>query len=59
MKPTVLGAILANILSAGTRALGYFLYAVILAIYRRDPKFIALFACIFLALGIVLWWTLS
>jgi p-aminobenzoyl-glutamate transporter AbgT len=59
MKSTTLGAILANILSVGTRALGYFLYAVILAIYRRDPKFIILFVCIFVGVGIVIWWTLS
>jgi hypothetical protein len=59
MKSTTFGAILANILSVGTRGLGYFLYAVILAIYRRDPKFIGLFACIFAAIGIVIWWSLS
>ena len=56
MKATPMGAVLANILSACTRALGYFLYAVLFAIYRHDLRFITLFACIALVAGVFIWW---
>jgi glucose uptake protein GlcU len=58
MKATPMGAVLANLLSAATRVLGYVLYAVLFAIYRQDMRFITLFACIGLVAGALLWWWL-
>ena len=55
MKATPMGAMLANLLSAATRVLGYILYAVLFAIYRHDPRFITLFACIALVAGALVW----
>ncbi|MCD2323942.1 hypothetical protein LQ953_07945 [Sphingomonas sp. IC-56] len=56
MKVTPMGAVLANILSVATRGLGYFLYALLFAIYRRDLRFITLFACVALVAGAFIWW---
>lgn len=56
MKATPMGAALANLLSVLTRGLGYFLYALLFAIYRRDLRFITLFACIAVVAGVFIWW---
>ncbi|MBB5708870.1 hypothetical protein [Sphingomonas xinjiangensis] len=56
MKATPMGAVLANVMSVLTRGLGYFLYALLFAIYRRDLRFITLFACVAVVAGVFIWW---
>jgi hypothetical protein len=58
MKGRPLGAVLAGAMSLGTRALGLFLFAVLMARHRGDPRAIAALAGLALAIGLVLWWML-
>jgi hypothetical protein len=49
------GPVIANVMSVGARALGYIIFGLLLMIYRRDPKMIALFGSIFALIGLAIW----
>ncbi|MDG2532352.1 hypothetical protein P6144_01725 [Sphingomonas sp. HITSZ_GF] len=49
------GSVIANVMSIGARALGYIIYGVLLMIYRRDPRMIALFGGVFALIGLGIW----
>ncbi len=49
------GAVIANVLSVGTRGLGYFLWGVLRIAYRGDLKMIALFGGVIGAIGLLIW----
>ncbi len=49
------GGFLANLLSVGTRGLGYFLWGLLRIVYRGDIKMIALFASVIGAVALVIW----
>lgn len=55
MHETRFGGFVAQALSFATRGLGYFLYLVAFAIYRRDPRAIALLAGGTALLALLLW----
>lgn len=55
MHETRFGGFIAQALSLATRGLGYFLYLVAFAIYRRDPRAIALLAGGAALLAALLW----
>ena len=58
MHATRLGGLIAHILSFATRGLGYFLFVLLFAIYRRDPRAIAVLVAGVALLAALLWWTL-
>lgn len=49
------GAVIANVLSVGTRGLGYFLWGLLRIVYRGDLKMIALFSAVIGAIALVIW----
>jgi hypothetical protein len=49
------GAVIANVLSVGTRGLGYFLWGLLRIIYRGDLKMIALFGAVIGAIALLIW----
>lgn len=49
------GAVIANVMSAGARVLGYVIYGFLRMVYRRDPVMIALFVGVPLVIALVLW----
>jgi hypothetical protein len=55
MKETQLGAALANVLSVATRGLGLFLWYFLRLIYRGEPKVIAGFVGVALAIVLLVW----
>lgn len=55
MKETRFGAVVANVLSVGTRGLGWFLWYFLRLIYRGEPKVIAGFAAAGLAIALLIW----
>ncbi|MBN8811554.1 MULTISPECIES: hypothetical protein [Sphingomonas] len=50
-----LGAVIANVMSVGARALGYFLWGVLRIAYRGDPRMIALFGGVIGMTGLLVW----
>lgn len=50
-----LGAVIANVMSVGARALGYFLWGVLRIAYRGDPRMIALFGGVIGVTGLLVW----
>jgi hypothetical protein len=55
MKETQLGAVLANVLSVATRGLGLFLWYFLRLIYRGEPKVIAGFVGVAVAIAALVW----
>jgi hypothetical protein len=55
MKETPFGAVLANVLSVGTRGLGWFLWYFLRLIYRGEPRVIAGFVGAGLAIAALIW----
>jgi hypothetical protein len=55
MKETRFGAVIANVLSVGTRGLGLFLWYFLRLIYRGEPRVIAGFAGAGLAIVALIW----
>lgn len=55
MKETRFGAVIANVLSVGTRGLGLFLWYFLRLIYRGEPRVIAGFAGTGLAIAALIW----
>jgi len=55
MKDRRFGAVVANVLSVGTRGLGLFLWYFLRLIYRGEPKVIAGFAGVGLAIAALVW----
>lgn len=55
MHETRFGGFVAQALSLATRGLGYFLYLVTFAVYRRDPRAIATLAVGTALLALLLW----
>lgn len=55
MKATPLGAVLASILSVLTRGLGYFLWYFLRLVYRGEPKVIAGFIGVGVAIAALIW----
>lgn len=55
MKETRFGAVIANLLSVGTRGLGLFLWYFLRLIYRGEPRVIAGFAGAGLAIVALIW----
>lgn len=49
------GAVIANVMSVGARALGYFLWGVLRIVYRGDLKMIALFGGVIGAIALIIW----
>ncbi|MGK6356912.1 hypothetical protein ACMGDH_16990 [Sphingomonas sp. DT-207] len=56
MHETRFGGFVAQILSVATRGLGLFLFVVLFAIYRRDPRAIALLVAGFALIALLVWW---
>lgn len=56
MHETRFGGFVAQLLSVATRGLGYFLFVVLFAIYRRDPRAIAALAAGFALIVLLVWW---
>jgi hypothetical protein len=55
MKETRFGAAVANLLSVSARGLGYFLWYLLRLIYRGEPKLIAAFAGVGVAIAALVW----
>ncbi|MDV3457039.1 hypothetical protein RZN05_08605 [Sphingomonas sp. HF-S4] len=55
MRETQLGGVLANVLSVATRGLGLFLWYFLRLIYRGEPKVIAGFVGVALAIVALVW----
>jgi hypothetical protein len=55
MKETPFGAVLANVLSVGTRGLGWFLWYFLRLIYRGEPRVIAGFVGAGLVIAALIW----
>lgn len=55
MKETRFGAVIANVLSIGTRGLGLFLWYFLRLIYRGEPRVIAGFAGAGVAIAALIW----
>jgi hypothetical protein len=55
MKETPFGAVLANVLSVGTRGLGWFLWYFLRLIYRGEPRVIAGFVGAGLVIAGLIW----
>ena len=55
MKEKRLGAVVANVLSVGTRGLGWFLWYFLRLIYRGEPRVIAGFVGAGLAIAALIW----
>jgi len=55
MKETRFGAVIANVLSVGTRGLGWFLWYFLRLIYRGEPKVIAGFVAVGVAIALLIW----
>lgn len=55
MKETRFGAVIANVLSVGTRGLGLFLWYFLRLIYRGEPRVIAGFAGAGVAIAALIW----
>jgi hypothetical protein len=55
MRETRFGAVLANILSVATRGLGLFLWYFLRLIYRREPRVVAGFAGVGIAMALLIW----
>lgn len=53
--PSRFGAVIANVMSVGARALGYFLWGLLRIIYRGELKMIALFGGVIGAIALVIW----
>jgi len=49
------GSLIANVMSAGARVLGYVIYGFLRMVYRRDPRMIALFVGVPLAIALLIW----
>lgn len=49
------GSVIANVMSVGARALGYFLWGVLRIVYRGDLKMIALFGGVIGAIVLAVW----
>ena len=49
------GVVIANVMSAGARVLGYLIYGFLRMIYRRDPVMIAAFAGGIGAIALLIW----
>lgn len=49
------GSVIANVMSVGARALGYFLWGLLRIVYRGDLKMIALFGGVIGAIALVIW----
>jgi hypothetical protein len=49
------GSVIANVMSAGARVLGYVIYGFLRMVYRRDPAMIALFLGVPLAIALLVW----
>jgi hypothetical protein len=47
--------VIANVMSVGARALGYFLWGVLRIAYRGDPRMIALFGGVIGASALFVW----
>ncbi|MCX8478136.1 MAG: hypothetical protein MT490_20285 [Sphingomonas sp.] len=55
MKEKRFGAVIANVLSVGTRGLGLFLWYFLRLIYRGEPRVIAGFVVAGLAIAALIW----
>lgn len=55
MRETQLGGVLATVLSVATRGLGLFLWYFLRLIYRGEPKVIAGFVGVALAIAVLIW----
>jgi hypothetical protein len=55
MHETRFGGLIAQVLSVATRGLGYFLFVVLFAIYRRDPRAIAVLVVGFALIALLVW----
>ncbi len=55
MKETQFGAAIANVLSVATRGVGLFLWYFLRLIYRGEPKVVAGFAGVGLAIALLVW----
>jgi hypothetical protein len=55
MKETRFGAVIANVLSVATRGVGLFLWYFLRLIYRGEPKVVAGFAGVGLAIVLLIW----
>ena len=53
-----LGAVAANLMSAGARVLGYVIYGALRVVYRRRERIIAMAAALAIAAGLLAWWLL-
>jgi len=49
------GAVIANVMSVGARALGYFLFGLLRIVYRGDIKMIALFGGVIGMIALIVW----
>lgn len=49
------GAVIANVMSVGARALGYFLFGLLRIVYRGDIKMIALFGGVIGMIALIFW----
>lgn len=50
-----MGGAVARVASAGTQALGYFLWYLLRLLYRGEAKLVAMFAGVFVAMGVTAW----
>ncbi|ATY31795.1 hypothetical protein [Sphingomonas psychrotolerans] len=55
MKETQFGVVIANVLSVATRGVGLFLWYFLRLIYRGEPKVIAGFVGVGLAIVLLIW----
>ena len=55
MKETRFGAVIANVLSVGTRGLGLFLWYFLRLIYRGEPRVVAGFVVAGLLIAALIW----
>jgi hypothetical protein len=55
MKDTRFGAVIANVLSFATRGVGLFLWYFLRLIYRGEPKVVAGFVGVGVAIALLIW----
>jgi hypothetical protein len=55
MKDTRFGAVIANLLSVATRGVGLFLWYFLRLIYRGEPKVVAGFVGVGVAIALLIW----
>jgi hypothetical protein len=55
MKDTRFGAVIATVLSVATRGVGLFLWYFLRLIYRGEPRVIAGFAGVGVAIALLIW----